>query len=59
MVLGVHTPEFEFEKVDNVRRERKNRGVEYPIALDSDYAVWASVRQSLLARALFRGRGGA
>jgi thiol-disulfide isomerase/thioredoxin len=41
VVLGVHTPEFGFETdVDNVRRAAKDMGVGYPIALDSDYAVW-------------------
>jgi thiol-disulfide isomerase/thioredoxin len=40
-VVGVHTPEFEFEKdVDNVRRALKDMGVVYPVALDNDYAVW-------------------
>ncbi len=41
MVVGVHTPEFPFERdVDNVRWAAKDMAVEYPIALDSDYAVW-------------------
>ncbi|WP_083939256.1 thioredoxin family protein [Deinococcus apachensis] len=41
VVIGVHTPEFAFEKdVDNVRRAAKDMGVEYPIAIDNDYAVW-------------------
>jgi thiol-disulfide isomerase/thioredoxin len=41
VVVGVHTPEFPFERdVDNVRRAAKDMRVEYPIALDSDYAVW-------------------
>jgi thiol-disulfide isomerase/thioredoxin len=41
VVLGVHTPEFAFEKdVDNVRRALKELKVGYPIALDNDYAVW-------------------
>jgi thiol-disulfide isomerase/thioredoxin len=41
VVVGVHTPEFPFERdVDNVRRAAKDMQVEYPIALDSDYAVW-------------------
>jgi thiol-disulfide isomerase/thioredoxin len=41
VVIGVHTPEFPFEQdVDNVRRAAKEMRVEYPIALDSDYAVW-------------------
>jgi thiol-disulfide isomerase/thioredoxin len=41
VVLGVHTPEFSFEKdIDTVRRIAKAQGVEYPIAIDSDYAIW-------------------
>jgi thiol-disulfide isomerase/thioredoxin len=41
VVVGVHTPEFPFEhNLDNVRRAAKDMKVEYPIALDSDYAVW-------------------
>lgn len=41
VVIGVHTPEFSFEKnADNVRRATKQMRVEYPIAVDSDYAVW-------------------
>ena len=41
VVIGVHTPEFEFEKnVDNVRRAAKDMRVDYPVAIDSDYAIW-------------------
>ena len=41
VVVGVHTPEFAFEKdVDNVRHALKEMKVVYPVALDSDYAVW-------------------
>ncbi len=41
VVIGVHTPEFEFEKnLDNVRRAAKDMRVEYPIAIDSRYAIW-------------------
>ena len=41
VVVGVHTPEFPFEQtVDNVRQAVKDMNVPYPIALDSDYAVW-------------------
>jgi thiol-disulfide isomerase/thioredoxin len=44
-VVGVHTPEFEFEKnVDNVRRALKDMGVVYPVALDNDYAVWRTFK---------------
>jgi hypothetical protein len=43
----VHTPEFEFEKnLDNVRRAAKELGVEYPIAIDNDYAVWRAFRNN-------------
>jgi thiol-disulfide isomerase/thioredoxin len=41
VVIGVHTPEFAFEKnVDNVRWAAKDMQVAYPIAIDSDYNVW-------------------
>ena len=41
VVVGVHTPEFPFEKdPDNVRDAAKDMSVEYPVALDPDYAVW-------------------
>jgi thiol-disulfide isomerase/thioredoxin len=41
VVIGVHTPEFPFERdIDNVREATKQMAVEYPVALDSDYAVW-------------------
>ena len=41
VVVGVHTPEFPFERdVDNVREAAKDMRVEYPIALDPEYAVW-------------------
>jgi len=41
VVIGVHTPEFAFEKdVDNVRREAKDLRVDYPIAVDSDRTIW-------------------
>ena len=41
VVIGAHTPEFEFEQdLDNVRRLTKELNVEYPVAVDSDYAIW-------------------
>jgi thiol-disulfide isomerase/thioredoxin len=40
-VVGVQTPEFEFEEnLDNVRRAIKEMDVRYPVAVDNDYAVW-------------------
>ena len=45
VVIGVHTPEFEFEKnVDNVQPAAKQMGISYPIAIDNDYAVWRAFR---------------
>jgi thiol-disulfide isomerase/thioredoxin len=45
VVIGVHAPEFEFEKnVDNVRRAAKDMKVNYPIAIDSDYAIWRALK---------------
>uniref|UniRef100_A0A8J6ZHF5 Thioredoxin family protein n=1 Tax=Desmonostoc muscorum LEGE 12446 TaxID=1828758 RepID=A0A8J6ZHF5_DESMC len=41
VVIGIHTPEFEFEKnIDNVRRALTEMKIDYPIAVDNDYAVW-------------------
>ncbi len=43
VVIGVHTPEFDFEHdPDNVRRAAKDLRVEYPVAIDSDYAIWTA-----------------
>jgi thiol-disulfide isomerase/thioredoxin len=44
VVIGVHSPEFAFEKnVDNVRRAAKDMKVDYPIAIDSDFAIWRAL----------------
>jgi hypothetical protein len=41
VVIGVHTPEFPFEHdVDNVRRAVREMRIDYPVALDNDYAIW-------------------
>ena len=43
VTVGVHTPEFSFEKNrENVRRASKETQVEYPVLIDSDYAVWGA-----------------
>jgi thiol-disulfide isomerase/thioredoxin len=43
VVIGVHTPEFEFESdIDNVRRAAADMRVDYPIAIDNDYAIWSA-----------------
>jgi len=41
VVIGVHTPEFRFEKdLDNVRRAVKDRKIDFPVAIDNDYGIW-------------------
>jgi cytochrome c biogenesis protein CcdA/thiol-disulfide isomerase/thioredoxin len=41
VVIGVHTPEFEFEKnADNVARAIKDFGITYPIIQDNNYGTW-------------------
>lgn len=41
VVIGVHSPEFAFEKDRaNVAAAVKRLGVTYPVALDNDYAIW-------------------
>jgi thiol-disulfide isomerase/thioredoxin len=43
VVIGVHTPEFGFEHdLDNVRRAAKDMRVDFPIAIDNDYAIWSA-----------------
>ena len=45
VVIGVHAPEFEFEKnVDNVRRAAKGMRIDYPVAIDSDHAIWRAFK---------------
>ena len=40
-VIGVHTPEFAFEKnLENVRRAVQQMKLDFPIAVDNDYAIW-------------------
>ena len=57
VVIGAHSPEFPFEhEVERVRPALADMGVEYPIAMDNDFAVWrafhwltAEERRELLA----------
>ena len=42
-VIGVHTPEYAFEKVTgNVEKGAADLGITYPIALDNDYSTWTN-----------------
>lgn len=40
-IVGIHTPEFAFEKdITNVREAMKKFGITYPVVLDNEYATW-------------------
>ncbi len=41
VIIGVHTPEFEFEKnYDNVKAAVEKFGIKFPIVLDNDFSTW-------------------
>jgi len=41
VVIGVHTPEYGFERnIDNVRKAVKKLDLNYPIAVDNNYRIW-------------------
>lgn len=41
VIIGVHAPEFAFEKIENnVREASQKAGIKYPIALDNDFKTW-------------------
>lgn len=43
VVIGVHAPEFAFErKINNVKRAANDLGIHFPIAIDNDFAIWRS-----------------
>jgi thiol-disulfide isomerase/thioredoxin len=43
VVIGVHTPEFDFEHdLDNVRRAVKDLRVDYAVVVDNDYRIWSA-----------------
>jgi thiol-disulfide isomerase/thioredoxin len=43
VVVGVHAPEFPFERdLENVREAARDMRVEYPSVIDNDYAIWSA-----------------
>jgi thiol-disulfide isomerase/thioredoxin len=43
VVIGAHTPEFSFEQeIERVRLAVAQRAIDYPVALDSDFAIWSA-----------------
>jgi thiol-disulfide isomerase/thioredoxin len=54
VVIGVHTPEFSFEhNVDNIRWAIKDMKIEYPVAIDTNYAIWNAFNNEYWPAAYF------
>ena len=59
IVIGVHTPEFAFEKdVDNVRKALVSLGVGYPVAIDNEYRIWRAFDNTAWPALYFVGADG-
>ena len=45
VIIGIHTPEFEFEKdYNNVKAAVEKFGIKFPVVLDNDYSTWSAYR---------------
>jgi thiol-disulfide isomerase/thioredoxin len=54
VVIGVHSPEFGFEKnLDNVRRQVTDMNVNYPVAVDSEHSIWRAFDNNYWPAAYF------
>jgi thiol-disulfide isomerase/thioredoxin len=59
VVIGVHTPEFPFEKdVGNVSKALVSLGVGYPVAIDNDFKIWRSFNNVAWPALYFIGADG-
>ena len=59
VVIGVHAPEFAFEKnVDNVRKAVHDLHISYPVAIDNDYVIWRAFENSFWPAHYFIDAGG-
>ena len=51
VIVGVHTPEFDFEKIyDNVAKAVKDGGIKYPVVQDNNYATWQTYENQFWPR---------
>ena len=58
VVIGVHSPEFAFEKdVDSVRRSAKDMRIDYPIAIDNDHVIWRAFKNEYWPASISSTRG--
>ena len=45
VIIGVHTPEFKFEKdYENVKKAVEKFGIKFPVVLDNDYSTWLAYK---------------
>ncbi|QDO99349.1 redoxin domain-containing protein [Ferrovibrio terrae] len=59
VVVGVHTPEFAFEKrIENVARALPSLGITYPVALDNDFTTWRAFGNQAWPALYFIGSDG-
>lgn len=43
-IIGIHTPEFEFEKnIENLKTQIKRLGIEYPVLIDNEMEIWNAI----------------
>jgi thiol-disulfide isomerase/thioredoxin len=60
VVIGVHTPEFPFERnVDYVRHAVQQMRIEYPIVIDNDYSIWRAFKNQYWQHCISSMREGA
>ena len=59
IVIGAHTPEFGFEHgIDGIREAIRVREIDYPVAVDNDYAIWSAFDNHYWPALYFVGRDG-
>ena len=59
VVVGAHTPEFLFEHdLDSIRRAVKEMRIDYPVAVDNDYAIWDAFANNYWPALYFIDRDG-
>lgn len=59
VIVGVHTPEFEFEKdLTNIQAALKRFEIPYPVVVDSDYQVWSLYSNNVWPRKFLMDKDG-
>jgi len=59
VIVGVHTPEFAFEKdLNNVSQAVKDLGIQYPVAVDNNYTIWKTYKNRYWPAHYFVDRNG-